>query len=1008
MISIVNTTGQPQYGGPPFEYVDQGSLGSYQPVPLSASSTPGNWLVVIVYDTEENNVSGGGQVYPPTSLTTDAGESFTLQATNTAGNGFNEANLRESIFTLQTTLAATEINYVPPATPTHGGLNGIYGMLIYEVSGFGLSVVHVDNGYSSGVLPANSAVSTFNTPDYTASAEAFFCAGVSLMNWIYTFVTLNSVTPSGWVVNKSGSANPTYPGLVGLTFIGLGDQQAAVTLSNPMSVATSLVVLSSSTIVTITTTTGPGPSSGCINLIANLTGSCLGTIPGGTVTFLIDGTISVTVGLVSTGNGTAQATATVCGLSAGSHTYTVSYSGGGSGSCSPGTGGGGFYIGAGYLWQHGCNFTSFLPANASLFPYFYTRYGGLLKDESNLWSSVEGPNNGTYLGLSSVRSYCMAYGIFMSGPKDSQEPASSFLQTLCAIANAAAVWDGTGLDLVPYCEVSNYGNGTAYVAPTSSGPSFTLNWANFIPKQSGDPPLIKSLVRPKDNSNSIKADFIDPQEEYSPNQVIVADSADISANGFSQSSRSYQLLNSAAVATSVIWAELKRNLMVNRESYSTRLSACWGPILTPMDFVLLVDNPPSGPAISPWQMPARVTKIVENDDLTIDADFEPYIYGASAPTQPAGSAVTAGVASGAAIAGTPQSVNTPIIFESVPFIAPATAAQLWMVVSNSDPTYGGCGVYVSLDGGTTYQEIGSIQGNGVQGVVYSSNYPSHADPDTVDTLNVDLTQSNGTLSSFSSTAQNNFNSLCYLAGGGSVTINGVTLTIPYELVAYQAATLSSTSKYALGPPIRRGVGQTATPAHPIGSAFAFLNGGGLFKYSIPQQLIGVTLYFKFPAYNSVGSGQQPLSASTAYSFTPTGQVGWTANVAGTGDYATSAGTGVLPAANDISVYVAGTYTNGQELWAETPCRQTNIASSLVGTTASCDVAPTGAIVVTLKKNGTTIGTINFAASSTIPTFTFTTAQSFNGTTDELTFTAPAVADATFAGFRCTIQATRTN
>lgn len=116
-------------------------------------------------------------------------------------------------------------------------------------------------------------------------------------------------------------------------------------------------------------------------------------------------------------------------------------------------------------------------------------------------------------------------------------------------------------------------------------------------------------------------------------------------------------------------------------------------------------------------------------------------------------------------------------------------------------------------------------------------------------------------------------------------------------------------------------------------------------------------------------------------------------------------------ANDMYINVptaAGIYTANQELFYSEPTRNVTIPSGLSGTNAWCRNVPTGSVSVALKKNGSSIGTINFAASSTTPTFTFTGSVSFNGTGDSFSITAPSTQDATFAGFGCDIWATRSN
>jgi len=86
----------------------------------------------------------------------------------------------------------------------------------------------------------------------------------------------------------------------------------------------------------------------------------------------------------------------------------------------------------------------------------------------------------------------------------------------------------------------------------------------------------------------------------------------------------------------------------------------------------------------------------------------------------------------------PGPVNTPIIFEPGPQLTNG-AAQVFVVATGASPDWGGCIVNLSLDN-TTFGVVGTILRGGVQGVL-TNTFPSHADPDTVDTLSVDITMS---------------------------------------------------------------------------------------------------------------------------------------------------------------------------------------------------------------------------------------------------------------------------
>jgi len=862
-------------------------------------------------------------------------------------------------------------------------------------------------------------------------------------------------------------------------------------------------------------------------------------------------------------------------------------------------------FGTNAVWNHGACFNNIVYDGTGGYGNIlqFSRYGGIVIDEN------------TGLGLNKVRNYSHAYTIYISGTVTDQISCAQVLTELAEIANAAPVWNGASLDFIPYCEVSNYGNGASYVAPTAAGPSFNLGYSHFkvTPTKKGSTadksPLIGDGGVPKDNFNSLALNFKDRTGQTNNNMILVSDAYDISRQGqMPQGSRSFNWIQHPLVAAPVAWAILRRNIQITRHgTYSFDLPACWSPILSLMDFVTLNDT-----YLSPFPVPVRIIKIDENEDFSLAIEAERFVYGASAPVAPgtANVAVSSG-GSGSGGNGSQEagSVNTPIIFEAIPAIS--SQQQLWLCVSGSPTTtgavtgatvtnpgsytvapsvtitgdgsgataaailngsggvasifiitpgvgythasivfgsgtaaataiinninlpYGGCYVMLSTDGGATYNYINGsaassvIYGSQIMGLVYNSNYPSHVDPDAADTLYVDLTESGGALPAYSTAQRDAFVSLCYMAGGGTITgSGGTTLTIPYELISYSQSSLQATNKYASNTPpgsstqIRRGVYTTPVAAHNIGTQFSFLEDGNVFKWNLPSTLVGVTLYFKFLAFNTVGGTVQPLSSATAYSFTPTGLVGWgqitytispvpsvyqgqasgwagvdtnsstwtntndvyfppltatfsngkvlnyaardsgLAVFSGSGQTAwvtiydptqigEPSGVATLTAYADLNQtrwntpgYTrVGTLTSGsgssgggggsgssgpyfissfegdptltrpiasQILLSHViPGNLTNVVLpvGLAGSRAICKAAPTGAVTITIKQNGTTRGTINFAASATTATFSFTSAVTLLPG-DIVDFIYQAGSDLTFAGVSWSLAGTR--
>jgi hypothetical protein len=216
------------------------------------------------------------------------------------------------------------------------------------------------------------------------------------------------------------------------------------------------------------------------------------------------------------------------------------------------------------------------------------------------------------------------------------------------------------------------------------------------------------------------------------------------------------------------------------------------------------------------------------------------------PTQVGGGTGFTGI-----ITAVPPNVNPPIIFEpSNDFTG--NQVKVVMIVTGPGTNWGGAQVWASADG-TTYGQIGTVYEGGVQGVL-TAPFPSHSDPDTVDTLSVDVTMSEGSVIAGSTTDADMGITLAYVGG---------------ELVGYSAATLTSPFNYNLGTYIRRGSYGSVIGAHSAGASFGLVN-GNIFSQIYPSSWAGRTVYFKFLSYNSVGGALQSLASVVAYPYTLTG------------------------------------------------------------------------------------------------------------------------------------------
>jgi hypothetical protein len=208
----------------------------------------------------------------------------------------------------------------------------------------------------------------------------------------------------------------------------------------------------------------------------------------------------------------------------------------------------------------------------------------------------------------------------------------------------------------------------------------------------------------------------------------------------------------------------------------------------------------------------------------------------------------------------PGNTNAPIVFEPSSGLT-GGATEVWIIASGG-ADWGGCQVWISTDG-NTYGLAGTIYRGGRQGVLTAS-LPAATDPDTADTLAVDLTQSQGQLLSGTRADADAYVTLCYCDG---------------ELVSYETATLTAPYKYGLTY-LRRGAYGTAIGTHAGGAQFARFgpNDPSLFRYAYPVSFIGHTIFIKLPGFNIFGQELQGLAGLSASSYTLLGTGGLSVNI----------------------------------------------------------------------------------------------------------------------------------
>lgn len=241
----------------------------------------------------------------------------------------------------------------------------------------------------------------------------------------------------------------------------------------------------------------------------------------------------------------------------------------------------------------------------------------------------------------------------------------------------------------------------------------------------------------------------------------------------------------------------------------------------------------------------------------------------------------------------PGDTNAPILFEPPPGLT-AGSNEVW-IIATGGPDWGGCQIWVSSDG-DTFAYAGTAYRGGRQGVL-AAPLPAAADPDTADTLSVDLGESQGQLLSGTRADADNAVTLCYCGG---------------ELIAYQTATLTGPYRYSLSY-LRRGLYGSPVAAHGAGAQFGRFgpNDPSLFRYAYPPSFVGQTIFLKLPAFNIFGQALQSLAEIAPYSFSllgtgsnPLDNPVLSGIAGGFGEDWGSAGSGIIAAADLASVAVA--------------------------------------------------------------------------------------------------------
>ena len=354
--------------------------------------------------------------------------------------------------------------------------------------------------------------------------------------------------------------------------------------------------------------------------------------------------------------------------------------------------------------------------------------------------------------LGAYSNYCVANGLFISPAFDQERTASDWIRDLLDATNSELIESGGLLKVVPYGDTTIVGNGVTFQPATD--PIYDLTADSFI--RSGTTPPIE-VTRPsvQDAYNSVRIEYVDRSNSYNPSLVEAQDLNAINLYKYRPEPQRQYHMFTAQTPAALCAATILARLVYVRNQYKFKLPQQY-ILLDPMDLVtvpaaLLGMNPTLS------TVPIRILTIDEAEDKSLDVTAEEFPWGTNGPTLYPKQALLPG---GANASAPPGPINPPIIFEALSRMNNQIGHVIWFGLSGPNPNWGGCRIWISTDG-TSYLQIATAIGQCQMGVLTAA-LPDTADPDTIDTLAVNLTESFGELDSYTAGQANLFASLCYI------------------------------------------------------------------------------------------------------------------------------------------------------------------------------------------------------------------------------------------------------
>jgi len=517
--------------------------------------------------------------------------------------------------------------------------------------------------------------------------------------------------------------------------------------------------------------------------------------------------------------------------------------------------------------------------------------------------STDAPLTGS---VNSYQAYCMAMGLLTSPYEDTQRGATDFIQELMQCTNSDVVLSYGVLKVIPYADQAVSGttpDGASWSYTPNLTPTYVFADSDYCPRE-GEPPVKLTRKPLADTHNIVNVEYLDRGNYYNAAPASASDLNDIALYGpRTMNTLTLHQITNANTAKTVAQLVMQADLY-ERNTYEFRVRADYS-LLEPMNYVSISDS-----NLGLANQLVRITEVEDDADsfFTIKAMLVPGVVRSTAQYNWQSAQ---GIYQN--YSATPGSVQTPVIFQMPP-IPQAAVGGIPIGIAVCGQTqysaWGGCYVYCSADGGSTYSPVGTISSPAYYGTL-TANLAAVADPDTTSTLSIALANTALTLPAGTTHSDaDNLRTMMLLGSGATA-----------EVISYGAETLTSAGHYNLSY-LRRGLFGSTDQAHSDatspGNQFVKLD-GNIMVLGIDPGAAGTTLYFKFCSFNTAAQAVQQVANVTAYAYTvPSATVAdnhatlvprgfAVVNNAGTTVYKTPAGTS---GSWDSDAYSSQPYYNG--------------------------------------------------------------------------------------------------